>query len=277
MFDLEEIPTGMTPNGRTATGPNPDKDAKARAMAMLNGLKWKCSRVKAWVSIDDCVARYAMAREDKSGDYQPCLECSSIVLHLRNMGKGLPSPISMQTPPMSAPRFEPKPLPKPKEATMARPAKKEHPQEVKPESKLEIVTRPAPEVKGKAASLTDPFDGWTKYDPKARYIEQSDIFASFSAAGILSLSVAAQEQVKLQLYSSVDVLHAGDKIGLRLHPGKKGALAIVTKTKNKSSATISGRGFLRKFKLDGVCGKRFTVREIAPGFVEIDLKSEVAA
>jgi hypothetical protein len=35
--------------------------------------------------------------------------------------------------------------------------------------------------------------------------------------------------------------------------------------------------FLRQFKLEGVCGKRFAIREIAPGFVEIDLTSEVAA
>ena len=94
---------------------------------------------------------------------------------------------------------------------------------------------------------------------------------------MMIFSLHAQEQIKLQLYSSVDVLHADGKLGLRLHPGKKGALAIVAKTKSRSSATISGRGFLRKFKLESLCGKRFAVRQIAPGFVEIDLKSEVAA
>lgn len=280
MFDLEEInlmPTNIPDRPQTK-----GQDAHARAKAIECGAKWKCSRVKAWVDLDDCVARHAKARDDKSGDYQPCLECSSIVLHLRNMGKGMPGPMSMQSPPASAPKFEPKPLPQPKkETTMSRPAKKGTPdqiqQEAKTEPKLEIVSKPAPEVKEKAGTLTNPFAGWDQYSPGSALRGRLDVFASFSASGVLSLSVAAQEQIKLHLYSSVDVLHANGKIGLRLHPGKKGALGIVAKTKNRSSATVSGRGFLRQFKLEGLCGKRFAVREIAPGFVEIDLKSEVAA
>lgn len=166
---------------------------------------------------------------------------------------------------------------------MAKPAKKGTPdpiiEEVKAaaEPKLEIVTKPAPEVKEKAATFTNPFSGWDQYSPGAALRGKLDVFASFTSAGILSLSVAAQEQIRLQLYSSVDVLHADGKLGLRLHPGKKGALAIVAKTKNRSSATVSARGFLRQFKLEGLCGKRFAVREIAPGFIEIDLTREVAA
>ena len=164
---------------------------------------------------------------------------------------------------------------------MVRPAKKGTPdpiiEEVKAvtEPKLEIATKPAQEAKEKAAA--NPFSGWDQYSPGSALRGKLDVFASFTSAGILSLSVAAQEQIKLQLYSSVDVLRAKGKIGLRLHPGKKGALAIVAKTKNRSSATVSARGFLRQFKLEGVCGKRFAIREIAPGFVEIDLTSEVTA
>lgn len=252
-----------------------EADANARAKAIQLGAKWKCTRVKAWVDLDECVRRYAAARADTSGDYQPCLECSSIVLHLRNLGKGLPGPMSMQSPAATTPKFEPKPLPepKPKEPTMARPAKKGMPDPIQQEAK----TEPKLEIVEKKATQQNPFAGWDQYSPNAALRGRLDVFASFSASGVLSLSVAAQEQINLQLYSSVDVLHADGKLGLRLHPGKKGALAIVAKTKNRSSATVSGRGFLRQFKLESLCGKRFTVREIAPGFVEIDLKSEVAA
>lgn len=281
MFDLDEI--NLMPSKVPDKPETKGQDAIARAKAIECGAKWKCTRVKAWVDLDGCVKRYAAAKGDTSDDYQPCLECSSIVLHLRNMGKGLPGPMSMQSPAATAPKFEPKPLPepKPKEPTMARPAKKGTPdpiqQEAKAEPKLEIVIKPAPEVKEKSRTLTNPFAGWAQYSPNAALRGRLDVFASFSASGVLSLSVAAQEQINLQLYSSVDVLHADGKLGLRLHPGKKGALAIVAKTKNRSSATVSGRGFLRQFKLESLCGKRFTLREIAPGFVEIDLKSEVAA
>ncbi len=265
---LEEINIGPYPTTPTSKAiQTPGENAASTAKALVKNQKFYCSRIKAEVSPLNCKSKYTYAKAQNI-TASPCLECAKVLFMLRQAG----------TSPEPQPTIDLKEI-----AAMVRPAKKGTPdpiiEEVKAvvEPKLEIVTKPAPEVKGKAASLTDPFDGWEKYDPKARYIEQSDIFASFSAAGILSLSVAAQGQIKLQLYSSVDVLHAKGKIGLRLHPGKKGALAIVAKTKNKSSATISGRGFLRKFKLENVCGKRFTVREIAPGFVEIDLKSEVAA
>lgn len=276
MFDLDEI--NLMPSNVPDKPETKGQDAHARAKAIECGAKWKCTRVKAWVDLDDCVKRYAAARADKTGDYQPCLECSSIVMHLRNIGKGLPGPMSMQSPAATAPKFEPKPLPEPKqEPIMSKPAKKGTPdpiqQEAKAEPKLEIVTK---SEKG-SSPASNPFAGWDQYSPNAALRGRLDVFASFSASGVLSLSVAAQEQINLQLYSSVDVLHADGKLGLRLHPGKKGALAIVAKTKNRSSATVSGRGFLRQFKLESLCGKRFTVREIAPGFVEIDLKSEVAA
>lgn len=264
MFD-EEInldPSGPTSKAtQSATG-----NATSTAKALLRNQKFYCSRIKAEVSPLNCKGKYHYAKA-QGITASPCLECAKVLAMLR------------KEPQTTYP--EPQPTIDPKEPTMARPAKKGTPdpiqQEAKAETKLEIVTKPAPEVKEKPATLTNPFAGWTQYSPNAALRGRLDVFASFSASGVLSLSVAAQEQVNLQLYSSVDVLHADGKLGLRLHPGKKGALAIVAKTKNRSSATVSGRGFLRQFKLESLCGKRFTVREIAPGFVEIDLKSEVAA
>ena len=262
---LEEINLGPYPGAPTSKAiQSPDNNAATTAKALVKNQKFYCSRIKVEVSPLNCKGKYAYAKAQKISA-SPCLECAKVLAMIRKD----PTPVEPQL------EIDPKEI-----AAMVRPAKKgtSDPiiEEVQAaaEPKLEIVTKPA-QVKEKAAA--NPFAGWAKYDPKARYIEQSDIFASFSAAGILSLSVAAQEQIKLQLYSSVDILHAKGKIGLRLHPGKKGALTIVAKTKNRSSATVSARGFLRQFKLEGLCGKRFAIREIAPGFVEIDLKSEVAA
>lgn len=263
---LEEINLGPCPNTPTSKSiQTPDNNAATTAKALVKNQKFYCSRIKAEVSPLNCKGKYAYAKAQGIAA-SPCLECAKVAYMLRQSG---PSP-------------EPQPTIDPKEiAAMVRPAKKGTPdpiaEEVKAavEPKLEIVTKPAHEAKEKAAA--NPFAGWEQYSPNAALRGRLDVFASFSASGVLSLSVAAQEQINLQLYSSVDVLHADGKLGLRLHPGKKGALAIVAKTKNRSSATVSGRGFLRQFKLESLCGKRFTVREIAPGFVEIDLKSEVAA
>ena len=263
---LEEISIGPYPTTPTSKAiQSPDNNAATTAKALVKNQKFYCSRIKAEVSPLNCKSKYTYAKAQKI-TASPCLECAKVLCMLRKSG---PCP-------------EPQPTIDPKEiAAMVRPAKKGTPdpiiEEVKAvvEPKLEIVTKPAQEVKEKAAA--NPFSGWDQYSPGSALRGKLDVFASFTSAGILSLSVAAQEQIKLQLYSSVDVLHAKGKIGLRLHPGKKGALAIVAKTKNRSSATVSARGFLRQFKLDGVCGKRFAIREIAPGFVEIDLTSEVAA
>lgn len=262
---LEEINLGAAPTSKAIQ--SPDNNAATTAKALVKNQKFYCSRIKAEVSPLNCKGKYHYAKA-QGITASPCLECAKVLFMLRQSG---PSP-------------EPQPTIDPKEiAAMVRPAKKGTPdqiaQEVKAavEPKLEIVTKPAQVVKEKAASLTNPFAGWDQYSPGSALRGKLDVFASFTSAGILSLSVAAQELIKLQLYSSVDILHSGNKIGLRLHPGKKGALAIVAKTKNRSSATVSARGFLRQFKLEGVCGKRFAIREIAPGFVEIDLTSEVAA
>ena len=263
---LEEINLGPYPGAPTSKAiQSPDNNAATTAKALVKNQKFYCSRIKAEVSPLNCKGKYNYAKA-QGITASPCLECAKVLFMLRQSG---------QCP-------EPQPTIDPKEiAAMVRPAKKGTPdpiiEEVKAavEPRLEIVTKPAQEAKEKVAS--NPFVGWEQYSPGAALRGKLDVFASFTSAGILSLSVAAQEQIKLQLYSSVDVLHAKGKIGLRLHPGKKGALSIVAKTKSRSSATVSARGFLRQFKLEGVCGKRFAVREIAPGFVEIDLKSEVAA
>jgi len=263
---MDEISIGPYPTTPTSKAiQTPSENAATTAKALIKNQKFYCSRIKAEVSPLNCKSKYAYAKAQNI-TASPCLECAKVLCMLR---KSDPCP-------------EPRPTIATKEnAAMAtRPAKKGTPdpiaQEVKAaaEPKLEIVTKPSLEAKEKAAP--NPFAGWDQYAPGAALRGKLDVFASFTSAGILSLSVAAQELIKLQLYSSVDILHSGNKIGLRLHPGKKGALSVVAKTKNRSSATVSARGFLRQFKLEGVCGKRFAVREIAPGFVEIDLTSEVA-
>jgi len=265
MFDLDEI--NLMPS-KVPPKKGQDGDAHARAKAIELGAKWKCSRVKKWVDLDVCVQLYAEAKD--KGEYAPCLECASLTLHLREMGRS----VTVNTKgPEQAP-VEPKKIIIVQEDAMARPAKKGTPDPIIVEAKeephrLEIVAKPE--------AGANPFAGWVQYAPADALRGKLDVFASFSSAGILSLSVAAQEQIKLQLYSSVDVLHKNGKLGLRLHAGKSGALAIVAKTKSRSSATVSARGFMRQFKLEHLAGKRFQLREIQPGFVEIDLGKEVRA
>lgn len=250
MFDLDEI--NLMPSRIPDKPETKGQDAIARAKAIQLGAKWKCARVKAWVDLDDCVARYAKAKGATGDDYQPCLECSSIVMHLRNMGKGLPGPISMQAPAAGAPRFEPKPLPQPKqEPPMANAAKKS----------LELVT--------------NPFAGWTKYDPKVRYVEQSEDFATLTGS-VLQFSSKTTQENGLREYKSVDLHYLDGRIGCVFRKDSDGVLKV--RPDGTGRIVFSAQGFANAHKIP----KEFFSRRSAviihgAGVIEIDLKSEVAA
>lgn len=262
----EEI--NLNPSGPTSKATqSPSGNATSTAKALLRNQKFYCSRIKAEVSPLNCKGKYHYAKA-QGVTASPCLECAKVLAMLRK------EPVA--TYPEPQPTIDPKEL-----ATMSRPAKKGTPdqiqQEAKTEPKLEIVSKPAPEVKEKAGTLTNPFAGWDAYDKTGVLRGKLDMFVSFTKDGLMTVSVGAQEAFGIMGYKSVDVYHRDEKLGLALHKDTSGVLAVVARAKSKSSATISARGLIKKFKLDGKLGKRFAVREIAPGFVEIDLKSEVAA
>lgn len=270
-------------------------NAKARAMAIQIGAKWKCSRVRQWVCLDDCVKRFAEARDN--GQYAPCLECSSIVRSLREMGCG--TPVNTKVPVSAEPAQEPrkitiikeKPMPpkitraaKPKTTATSTPAKKGTPdpvmEEVKAvvETKAEIVTQDAPEVKGTAATFTSPFDGWTKYDPMAGRRAASVEFASISKTSI-AFSAAATERLRLKSYPSVTLYYQKDRIGIELARDESGVLKCTNETKGRAGVKVAAQGLVKALGLDTkkMKGKRFALREIGPGLLEIDLGKEVKA
>ena len=305
-----------------------EADANARAKAIAIGAKWKCSRVRQWVGLDDCVKRYAEARDN--GQYAQCLECASILRSLREMGCA--TPVNTKAPVSTEPQQEPKkitiikekPMPpkiakpaKPKTAATSTPAKKGTPDPVMEEvkavvetkadptvlaadrevvtqmycdciegafqnhpCKAQILSEHAPEVKGSAATLTSPFEGWTKYDPMACRRAVALEFASISKTSI-SFSAAATERLRLKSYPTVTLYYQIDqgRIGIELARDESGVLKCTNETKGRAGVKVAAQGLIKALEIDPTQfkGKRFAVREIAPGFVEIDLKSEVAA
>lgn len=274
-----------------------EADANARAKAIQIGAKWKCSRVRQWVGLDDCVKRYAEARAN--GQYAPCLECSSVVHSLRKMGcnpsANTQAPAAPEQPraqkkiiltpkeqePM-APKIA-KPA-KPKTAATSTPAKKGTPdpvmEEVKAvvETKAEIVTQGAPEVKEPAATFTSPFDGWTKYDPMAGRRATALEFVAISRTSI-SFSAAATERLRLKSYPSVTLYYQKDRIGIELARDESGVLKCTNETKGRAGVKVAAQGLVKALGLDTkkMKGKRFALREIGPGLLEIDLGKEVKA
>lgn len=282
----------MSIDASDAISGHAEGNAKARAMAIEIGAKWKCSRVRQWVGLDDCVKRYAEARDN--GQYAPCLECSSILRSLREMGCA--TPVNIKAPVSAEPQQDPKKITiakenpmapkitkpaKPKTAATSKPAKKGSPdpvmEEVKAvvETKAEIVTQDAPEVKGTAATFTSPFDGWTKYDPKNRYIEQSDDFATLTGS-VMQFSSKTTQENGLREYKSVDLHYRDGRIGCVFHRDERGVLKV--RPDGNGRVVFSAQGFARAHKIPKeLFSKRAAVVVHAPGVIEVNLKSEVAA
>ena len=227
--------TDLKPGTGKPAGVTPDRDAKARAMAVEMGMKWQCRRVNAWVNITECVTRYATAKHAGPDVHCPCLECSSVVAHIRKHG-GTVDPVIK---------------PKQQEPTqMAAPAKK-----------IAVVQK----------SQTNPFESWERFDPGARF-QDGESFVTLTVGRVFSFSKNADVALGLEKYNSVDVYASKTKLGLAFHTDRSGTLAL---TKHGSNMTISSRGLCKAFALDYLVKKRLPVREVAPGFVEVDLSTEV--
>lgn len=219
MFDIDEIPTGMTPNGRTATGPNPDKDAKARAMAMRNGLKWKCSRVGQYVSIEICETKYAEAV-----DFSPCRECSTIAAHLKKKGITMPK----------------------------------------------ITTEPATD---KESLHVDPLAGLTIYHPgklreQTAKETQPYVFLSKSCMTFSSPAITQFDLLKVETITIFHDGHPGTVSRLVLHLGGK-VLKLTPSGTNSVCRKVSSWGLVKNLQLESRVGKRYPIKEIAPGYLEI--------
>jgi len=263
---LEEINLGP---GTGRSSQSPDGHALSTANKMVKGCTFYCNRIKSEVGARRCKSKYTYAKAQKIQG-SPCLECAKVLAMLRND----PTPV------------EPKPTIDPKEiAAMAtRPAKKGTPapiaQEVKAvvEPKLEIVTKPAPEVKEEAATFTNPFAGWTKYDPLAGRRALSQEFVSISKTAI-SFSAAATARLDLKKYSTVTFYYQAGRIGIELCEGNSGVLKCTNETKGRVGVKVAAQGLIKTLGLtdEQLKGKRYELRELGAGLLEIDLSKEVKA
>lgn len=261
MFDLEEINLMPSTSGRSTQ--TQEGHAMSTAKKIAKGGTFFCNRIKAEVGTRNCKSKYHYAKA-QGLTMSPCLECAKVLAMLRND----PTPVDPQ------PTIDPKEI-----AAMARPAKKGTPdpiqREAKTEPKLEIVTKPTPEVKEKAAALTSPFDGWKKYDPKARYLAQSDDFATLTGS-VLQFSSKTTQENGLREYQSVDLHYRDGRIGCVFHHDERGALKV--RPDGNGRVVFSAQGFARAHDVPKEAFRRRSAVVIhGPGVIEVNLKKEVAA
>ena len=241
-MDLEAI--DLKPSSGKSHAVGRGDDAKARAMAVENGMKWKCSRVGAWVNIGDCMARYVQARDAQPSFHCVCLECASIDAHIRKHG--------ITTPTQTAKQEQPTVATKPK----AKPAEQDH------------VVDP------------NPFAGWERYRKEVRYNTGKAAYAAITSAHVLHFSAQAVVQHGLARFKSVDVFSADGKLGLVFRQDEKsGELKVTRKSKTETQGLhVSLRGVVKHYGLEAAAGKRFQMVPRGDGVIEIELeKGTVAA
>jgi len=248
MFDLDEI--NLDPNGptskatKTASG-----NAISTAKALLRNQKFYCPRIKAEVLPRNCKGKYNYAKA-QSLTMSPCLECAKVLAMLRK-----------------EPSAEPQPTIDPKElAAMARPTKKGTPDQIQQEAKPE----PTP----------DNLSGLTLYSPKKLRIDAQAKTAPyvFLAKSCLTFSASAVSRFDMNKVKSISVFHdgtPGNITRLVFHLG--GAVMKLSASGAGSIARkISSHGLVKNLKLGAHVGRRYSIQEIAPGYLEIQL-DEVAA
>lgn len=271
MFD-EEI--NLNPSGPTSKAiQTPGKNAETTAKALIKNQKFYCSRIKAEVSPLNCKGKYTYAKA-QGITASPCLECAKVQMILRK--------VPLANCPEPQPTIDPKEI-----ATMARPAKKGTPDPIVVETKeeprrLEIVaaqqceTKPVAPQKKETVSH-NPFEGWTKFNPRD-HAKPGDVYARIGKTS-MSFSAAASAELSLILYDSVDVYHADGKLGLHFRMGKAGTFVLTKEPRSKAVRKLSCSSLVKSLKLDnlGAIDRRLALKRLAPGMIEIDLKSEVAA
>ena len=233
MFDLME--TDLKPGSGKSHAVGRADDAKARAMAVENGMKWKCSRVNAWVNLGDCIARYVQARDAQPSFHCVCLECASIDAHIRKHGITTPTQTAKQ---------------------------EQSPVATKPKAK--------PEQQGESY----PFAGWERYRKEVRYNTGKAAYAAITNAHVLHFSAQAVVQHGLTRFKSVDVFASAGRLGLVFSQDENGGeLKVTRKAKTTTQGLhVSLRGVVKHYGLESTAGKRFQMVPHGDGVIELELE-----
>lgn len=240
--DIREINIRMTPNGRTG-GVDPITDARARANAITGGNRWECRRVKAWVTLDDC-----LSRASAQGSYTPCRECATIAPYLKQ------------------------------ETIMA---KRKTPQpNISPiidddqQAAHGLYGRPAGRPNDEPLQNTDPLAGLVLYKPLPRVLNSvtDQPYLHISKAA-LSFSGRAVHDYRIHSYETMSVFFEGQPGAItRLVVHLGGPMMRITHPKsNYSGRKVSAWGLVRHLGLEPLAGKRYALKELAPGYLEVDL------
>lgn len=264
--DIREVNIRTTPNGRTG-GIDPITDARARVQAIRIGERWECRRVKQWVNVDDC-----LSRATAQGGYTPCRECATIAPYLKQ-----------ET--IMAKRKTPQPTISPiiDDADTAYP-EIQGDQQVAPTAETQdahgLYGRPAgrpndaPLQTTAPVAATDPLAGLALYKPLPRVLNAvTDQPYMHISKAALSFSGRAVHDYRIHSYETMSVFFEGQPGAItRLVVQLGGPMMRITHPKsNYSGRKVSAWGLVRHLGLDPLAGKRYALKELAPGYLEVDL------
>ena len=270
--DIREINIRMTPNGRTG-GVDPITDARARANAITGGNRWECRRVKAWVTLDDC-----LSRASAQGGYTPCRECATIAPYLKQetiMAKRKTpqqniSPI-IDDADTACPEIQGDQQPCGLHAGAPT---------VETQDAHGLYGRPAgrpndaPLQTTAPVAATDPLAGLALYKPLPRVLNAvTDQPYMHISKAALSFSGRAVHDYRIHSHETMSVFFEGQPGAItRLVVQLGGPMMRITHPKsNYSGRKVSAWGLVRHLGLEPLAGKRYALKELAPGYLEVDL------
>lgn len=235
--DIQDITVPRVPKGRTG-GIDPITDARARVHALETGDKWECRRVQAWVDLSECLRRYS-----GGVGHNPCRECATIAPYIKC------EEIMRKTP---------KPV-------------------IKTMTEAHAQTDLCPVQENQPTGM-DPLDGLSLYKPLPRVLtsvtDQPYVHINKAA---FSFSGQAVQKYRLHNYDTMSVFfdgQPGEITRLVVHLG--GPVMRITHPKSTyAGRKVSAWGLVRNLRLEAFCGKRYALKELAPGYVEIDLQTVI--
>ena len=238
-MELDLTPgTGVAPKTKMSSA---DDDARARALAIETGAKWKCSRVKQWVNMSDCVAMHA----DAAGP-QHCKECSTVAKYLFQQGVSAVG----------------------KAATRVA-AKTEFRTAENPEQSKTLTT---------ASTQGDILAGLTMYSPLARVLSSTaELPYAHLGQSALSFSRKAVAAFCIHKHETATLIFEGEPGNITRIVVHLGApmLRLTSPSPTSLTRNISAHGLVKHLRLQSLVGHRYAIREIKPGYLEIDFSKTV--
>lgn len=130
------------------------------------------------------------------------------------------------------------------------------------------------------APATDPLAGLMKYEPLSRPVSPvHDVSSVHLSTSTFSFSRKAVNDFRMHEYETAAMFFDGEPGNVSRIVVQLGgeSLRLTRSSKESMTRNLSAHGIVRHLNLHGLINQRYSVREIKPGFLEIDFSKKICA